>query len=101
FAQCILNVRLVSLGIREGIDLQFAVEKGEGDDIVDGEFSSQAAFDFGMIVALIAHRRDANLHLRHGGGENGVLTVEWERGIGGEKLRRAAGVKFEAETRGL
>src|SRR5262245_37946798 len=63
FAQCILNFGLVGLDIREGVDLQFAVEKSKGDDVIDGEFSSQAGFDFGMIVALVAHRRNADFHL--------------------------------------
>src|SRR5262245_19588221 len=101
FAQRILNVRLVGLGIRESVDLQFAVEKGEGDDVVDGEFSSQAGFDFGMIVTLIAHRRNADLHLRNVSEANVVLTLQVQCSVGGEKLRRAAGMKFEAETRGL
>src|SRR5947208_6844786 len=97
-AECLLHLRVVCFGVREGFDFQFPVQDAERNDVIDGELATQAGFDLWMIVTLIAQRRDADFDFRDIRETNVVFTLQVQSGVGGEKLRRAAGMKFETKA---
>src|SRR5262245_61462388 len=97
FLECLLNLGVLRLGIVKARSLQVSLQERERAHVVDGKFSLQAGLDGRAIMTFVAQWIHAQLHSGNLVGADFVLPHQVEGRVGGEELRRAAGMQLERE----